>query len=56
MRGYDAARRAYEMAEPGEERYEDCPSCEGSGSELAEDRDGVFEVACALRGDGTVRS
>jgi DnaJ-class molecular chaperone len=56
--GYDDARRAYENAEPDDDaRYDDCPWCEGSGSEMAEDRDGIFEAACSrCRGEGTVRS
>jgi DnaJ-class molecular chaperone len=51
------AQRAYDCAEPDEARCDECPLCEGSGSELAEDRDGIFEVTChRCGGDGTVRT
>lgn len=52
-----AAQRAYDAAEPDEARCDDCPLCDGSGSEMAEDRDGIFETTChRCGGDGTVRS
>lgn len=51
------AQRSYDAAEPDDSWCDDCPVCEGSGSEMAEDRDGIFEVACSrCGGDGTVRS
>lgn len=51
------AQRAYDCAEPDEARCDDCPACEGSGSEMAEDRDGIFETSCSrCGGDGTVRT
>lgn len=53
-----AAQARHDAAEP-EERGQtaSCPTCGGWGSEMAEDRDGIFEVACSrCAGTGEVRS
>lgn len=55
--GMRDAQRRYDCAEPDDAQCDECPACEGSGSEMAEDRDGIFETSCSrCGGDGTVRS